>query len=245
MERRKFLTYSALAVASLPFCRWIWQGMTECYAVDCERIESTTRYLLDERSWRRKEEIQHPFSLKEMKELNFREREESYLNLLRRTFRSPSSVFTPADGAFRLPRDGTILTESDLFVLDPAEVVRWGLILRDIFRGESKLSSAVPLDCIEHLYYYFTQKIHENEVKWGGMSKEVYYSKRRTASKIGNDLILRLWDQDNLGIFDDNQWVLAASWLPILGSCEAEIRVGSDFILTDWIEGEHAGLVFR
>jgi hypothetical protein len=243
MNKREFLKYSGFGLGGLLLGRWFWQGMSECYAVECERIESTTRYLLDERPRRRKDEIRVPFSLGEIKESDSQERKEYYLGLLRRTLHSPNSVFTPADGAFGLPRDGTNLTESDLYVLDPAEVVRWGLILRDVFRGESRLSSADPLDCVEHLYYYFTQKIHEHKVKWGGMSGEEYRGKKRMASKVGNDFILSLWNQDNLGIFNDNHWVLAASWLPILGSCEGEIRIGSDFILTDWIEGRHAGLV--
>jgi hypothetical protein len=198
---------------------------------------------LEERPWRRKDEIHPPFSLKEMRELTFQEREKTYLNLLKRTLYLPNSVSTPADGAFRLPRDGTVLTDSDLFVLDPAEVVRWGLILRDIFRGETELNSAIPLDGVESLYYYFAQGIHEEKVKRGKMSEEEYYGKKRTAAKIGNDLILRLWDQENLADFDDNHWVLTASWLPILGSFEAEIQTRSDFILTDWVEGRHAGLV--
>ena len=243
MNRKEFLSRSALGFGGLLFARWAWRGMTECYAVDCERIESTTRYLLDERPWRSKDEIQHPFSLKEMRELSFQEREKSYLHLLKRTLHLPNSVFTPADGAFRLPQDGTVLTESDLFVLDPAEIVRYGLILRDIFRGETELNSYIPLDGVDDLYYCFTETIYERKVKGGKMSQEEYYGKRRVASKIGNDLILRLWDQENLGVFDDNHWVLATSWLPILGSYEAEIRTGSDFLLTKWIEGRHAGLV--
>ncbi len=63
------------------------------------------------------------------------------------------------------------------------------------------------------------------------MIVEEYNAKRRIASKIGNDLILWLWDQDNLGVFDDNRWVLAASWLSMLGSYEGEIRTGSDLSL--------------
>ncbi len=66
MRRREFLTYSALTAGSLPFWRWVWQGTTECYAVDCERIESTTRHLLDERPRRRKDEIQPRLILKDI-----------------------------------------------------------------------------------------------------------------------------------------------------------------------------------
>ncbi len=240
MKRKEFLIYTGLG---LLLGRWFWPRMTECYAVDCERIDSTTRYLLGERPRRRKDEIRTPFSLGEMKELGFQERKEYYLGLLRRTFHSPYSVFTPADGAFGLSRDGVVLANSNLFVLDPAEVIRNGLILKDLLRGESRLSSADHLDCVENLYYRFTQNIHEKKVKWGGMPEEEYYSKKRMASKVGNDFILSLWDQDNLGAFDDNHWVLTASWLPILGSYEAEIQMDSDFILSEWIEGKYAGLV--
>jgi len=43
--------------------------------------------------------------------------------------------------------------------------------------------------------------------------------------------------------YDDNGWVLAASWLPIFGSYESEIQTGENFELAAWVKEGTVGLV--
>jgi len=235
-NRREFLLGSGLSLL-LVGCDFVGG----CYGVSCQRIDSVGWWLIENRSRRRKNEVQAPFSLAQMRQLDFTNREKVYFNLLRQTFNSPLSVFTPADGShLGFPQDEASLNQSPSPVIDPAEIVRYGLILKDLLNPKSpSLSLETPFSCVSQLYFYLTEPTYRNPA----VASELYDLQKKTASQLGYRLMLLLANQEDLGIYGDNCWVLAASWLPVLGSFEAQIQTGSEYELAAWLEDGYVGVV--
>jgi len=246
MERREFLylLWKAGLSTALGGATWFTLRRADdiSYGVSTGRLDEATRFIVGKRPTWGKIRVNRPFSLAEMRESGTRAREERYLDILEKTFNFPESLFAPVDVAFQLRCGGNF--ENTFRVADPAAIIRYGLILQGILSGKSAslhIDDRTPSGCLWQLYRYLT------ELASYGIPAEKraeYVRTGRSISEIGSNLITSLWKQkQNQLPDDDGRWVLAVSWLPILGAAEAQIQQGQPIGLARWVEEGYVGKV--